>query len=111
MNRLSTPEVGSLVRFYWPVALRQILACQKKRMRQLYRHLIRLGISEKSASNACFVMRSPWALSASKAMHKAYSNAWFAERIELLHARWLKLSPVATESVYKQLLLFEVISM
>lgn len=87
--------------------LRQILACQKKRPRHLYRHLIRLGISEKSAANACFVMRSPWARSASKAMHKAYSNAWFAERIELLHIRWLKLYPPETGSVCKQLLLFE----
>ena len=69
--------------------------------------LIRLGIPEKSAANACFVMRSPWARSASKALHKAYSNAWFTERIELLHARWLNLYPPETGSVCKQLLLFD----
>ena len=27
MNRLSTPEVGSLVRFYWPVALEALTTC------------------------------------------------------------------------------------
>lgn len=87
--------------------LRQILACQKKRPRHLYRHLLRLGISEQSAAKACYQVRSPWKRSASMAMHKAYSNAWFTEQIELLHVRWLAIHTPPPEPVSKQLLLFE----
>lgn len=55
--------------------LRQILACQRKRPRYLYRHLLRLGVSEKQAAKACYDLRSPWARSANWALHKAYGNA------------------------------------
>jgi hypothetical protein len=87
--------------------LRQILAHQKKRPRHLYRHLTSRGVSDKSAAKACYHIRSPWKRSASMAMHKAYSNAWFAERMELLHERWLKLQPPPPKPVSKQRLLFE----
>ena len=87
--------------------LRQILACQKKRPRHLYRHLLRRGISEASAAKACYHIRSPWKRSASMALHKAYSNAWFTEQIELLHVRWLAIHPPPPEPVSKQLLLFD----
>jgi group II intron reverse transcriptase/maturase len=87
--------------------LRQILASQKKRPRHLYRHLLNLGVAAKSAANACYHMRSPWKRSASHALHRAYSNAWFSERIELLHVRWLLFQTPPPESVSKQRLLFE----
>jgi RNA-directed DNA polymerase len=86
--------------------LRQILACQRKRPRYLYRHLLRLGVSDKQAAKACYDLRSPWARSASWALHKAYGNAWFAEQLQPMYPRWLEYHPPKV-SVFKQLLLFD----
>ena len=83
--------------------LRAILVRQKKRRRHLYRHLLRRGISHRMASKSAYGIRGHWARSASFGIQKAYSNAWFAERLVSLRVRW---QDFRTEGAMKQLELF-----
>jgi RNA-directed DNA polymerase len=73
--------------------LRALLARQKKRPRHLYRHLLRRGISRRMAWKTAYGIRGHWKRSASFGMHKAYSNAWFAERLMSLRDRWQSFHP------------------
>lgn len=84
--------------------LRAIILRQKKRPRHLFRHLLRRGVSRGQAWKTAYGIRGHWKRSASFGMHKAYSNAWFAERLVSLRQRWEDLQP--TPSAPKQLLLF-----
>ena len=83
--------------------LRAIKIRQRKRPRHLLRHLVRRGASVGMARKAVYKIRGHWKRSASFGVHKAYPNAWFAERLVSLYGRWHELSqPRAPE----QLLLF-----
>ena len=83
--------------------LRALLVRQKKRPRHLYRHLLRRGISRGLAWKSAYGIRGHWKRSSSFGIHKAYGNAWFAERLVSLRARWHDFHPVGAT---KQLKLF-----
>jgi len=83
--------------------LRAILVRQKKRPRHLYRHLLRRGISGGMAWKSAYGIRGHWKRSSSFGIHKAYGNAWFAERLVSLRTRWHDFHPVGAT---KQLELF-----
>jgi len=83
--------------------LRALLVRQKKRPRHLYRHLLRRGISRGMAWKSAYGIRGHWKRSASFGLHKAYSNAWFAERLVSLRVRWQDFHPTGA---MKQLVLF-----
>jgi group II intron reverse transcriptase/maturase len=68
--------------------IRAIVIRQKKRDRSLYRHLRSRGVSSGAAAKAAFSYRGIWARSNSFGLTKAYSNAWFAERLVSLWAEW-----------------------
>jgi len=68
--------------------LRALLARQKKRPRHLFRHLLRRGVSRSQAYKSAYVIRGHWDRSRSYGMHRAYSNAWFAERLVDLRSLW-----------------------
>jgi RNA-directed DNA polymerase len=82
--------------------LRALLVRQKKRQRHLYRHLLRhllrLGISRGMAWKSAYGIRGHWKRSASFGLHKAYSNAWFAERLVSLRVRWQDFHPTGYET-------------
>ena len=83
--------------------LRALLVRQKKRPRHLYRHLLRRGISRGLAWKSAYEIRGHWKRSSSFGIHKAYGNAWFAERLVSLRTRWHDFHPVGAA---KQLKLF-----
>ena len=83
--------------------LRALVVRQKKRPRHLYRHLLRRGISRGMAWKSAYGIRGHWKRSASFGIHKAYGNAWFAERLVSLRVRWQEFHPVRAT---KQLELF-----
>lgn len=68
--------------------LRALLARQKKRPRHLFRHLQRRGVSRSQAYKSAYVIRGHWDRSRSFGMHRAYSNAWFSERLVALGSLW-----------------------
>jgi len=84
--------------------LRAILVRQKKRPRHLFRHLLGRGVSRKQAWKTAYGLRGNWKRSVSYGIHKAYSNAWFAERLVSLRDRWQQIQPAPQAS--KQLTLF-----
>lgn len=73
--------------------LRAIKIRQRKRPRHLFRHLLRRGVSVGMAHKAVYKIRGHWKRSASFGVHKAYPNAWFAERLVSLYRRWNELNP------------------
>lgn len=83
--------------------LRMILIRQRKRPRHLFRHLKRLGASVGTARKAVYEIRGIWKRSASFAVHQAYGNAWFSERLVNLQVRYAELN---APRVCEQLLLF-----
>ncbi len=83
--------------------LRAIQIRQRKRPRHLFRHLLRRGVSAGMARKAVYEIQGHWKRSASFGVHKAYPNAWFAERLVNLYRRWHELNPARAS---KQLLLF-----
>ncbi len=83
--------------------LRALLVRQKKRPRHLYRHLLRRGISRGMAWKSAYGIRGHWKRSSSFGIHKAYGNAWFADRLVNLRVRWHDFHPVGAT---KQLELF-----
>ena len=83
--------------------LRALLVRQKKRPRHLYRHLLRRGISRGMAWKSAYGIRGHWKRSASFGLHRAYPNAWFAERLVSLRTRWHDFHPARAT---KQLTLF-----
>jgi RNA-directed DNA polymerase len=89
--------------------LRAIIVRQKKRPRHLLRHLLSRGVPLGLASKAAFSRCGIWPRSAMFGIHKAYPNAWFAERLVLLKTTWHKLNQPRRVSG-QQLLLFDLTS-
>ncbi len=56
--------------------LRMRIVCQQKKPRNLIRHLVSRGVSEKTARKAAFA-GGKWVRSCTPGMHKAYPNRWF----------------------------------
>lgn len=86
--------------------IRALILRQKKRSRHLYRHLLSRGVPGGLAAKTAFHRRGIWHRSASFGIHKAYPNAWFAERLMSLQNEWQRLHPPERVS-YQQPLLFE----
>ncbi len=86
--------------------LRALIIRQKKHPRHLYRHLLARGVPGGLAAKTAFDRRGIWRRSASFGIHKAYSNAWFADRLVSLKEEWQRLHPPEQVS-YQQRLLFE----
>ncbi len=86
--------------------LRAIIIRQKKRPRYLFRHLLARGVPVGPASKAAFSRCGPWRRSAMFGMHKAYPNAWFAQRLVSLKETWQKRNRPKRVLV-EQLTLFE----
>jgi len=57
--------------------LRSRLVDQQKSKRNLFRKLLKRGVSRKQAANAVFSNHQRWALSNTFAVTKAYPNRWF----------------------------------
>jgi len=74
--------------------LRAIVVHQRKRNRFLYRHLLRRGVAKATARNTAFSRKKDWAKSDMRGMHRAYPNAWFAERLVSLWELWRRRHPI-----------------
>jgi siroheme synthase (precorrin-2 oxidase/ferrochelatase) len=57
--------------------LRARFVDQQKRRRHLFRKLVKRGISREMAAKTVFTNKGRWALSWTKALHRAYPNRWF----------------------------------
>jgi hypothetical protein len=57
--------------------LRSRLVYQQKRKKPLYHSLVKRGVPRKQAANAVFSNNRRWALSAIRAVTRAYPNSWF----------------------------------
>lgn len=78
--------------------IRAIVIRQKKRGRNLHRHLRSRGVSGGAATKAAWSHRGVWARSNSFGLTKAYPNAWFAEHLVSLWATWQERNAPATAS-------------
>jgi group II intron reverse transcriptase/maturase len=74
--------------------LRAIVVHQRKRARFLYRHLLRRGVAKATAGNTAFSRKKDWAKSDMRGLHRAYPNAWFAERLVSLWVLWRQRHPI-----------------
>jgi group II intron reverse transcriptase/maturase len=74
--------------------LRAIVVHQRKRSRFLYRHLLRRGVAKATARNTAFSRKKDWAKSHMNGLHRAYPNAWFAERLVSLWGLWRHRHPI-----------------
>jgi group II intron reverse transcriptase/maturase len=74
--------------------LRALIICQKKRPRFLYRDLKARGVSKTSAAKTAYCQRGTWAKSRMSGMHRAYPNAWFADRLVCLWELWRSQHPL-----------------
>lgn len=63
--------------------LRSRIISQQKRRRHLYRTLVKRGAKRRSAAKAAYSNNKRWAMSNSGAMHKAYPNKWFTNKLGL----------------------------
>ena len=70
-----------------------IVIHQRKRPRYLYRHLKRRGVSKRTAAATAWSRQGIWAKSNMRGMHRAYPNAWFAERLISLWETWKRRHP------------------
>jgi group II intron reverse transcriptase/maturase len=59
--------------------LRARIVDQQKRRRHLYKKLVKRGVSRGHAAKTAQSNRGKWALSWTKALHKAYPNRWFTD--------------------------------
>lgn len=59
--------------------LRARIVDQQKRRRHLYKKLIKRGVPRDHAAKTVQSNRGRWALSWTKALHKAYPNRWFTD--------------------------------
>ena len=57
--------------------LRSRLVYQQKRKKPLYHSLVKRGVPRKQTANAIFSNNRRWALSAVRAVTRAYPNSWF----------------------------------
>ena len=60
--------------------LRSRLVDQQKSKRNLFKKLVSRGVSRGLAAKQVFSNRRRWALSHTRAVEKAYSNSWFADK-------------------------------
>ena len=78
--------------------LRSRLVYQQKRKKPLYHSLVKQGVPRKQAANAVFSNNSRWALSAERAVTRAYPNSWFINlkgqkvRSDQKMAHWFEVS-------------------
>jgi group II intron reverse transcriptase/maturase len=78
--------------------LRSRLVYQQKRKKPLYHSLVKRGVPRKQAANAVFSNNRRWALSAVRAVTRAYPNSWFINlkgqeiRSDRNMAHWLDVS-------------------
>jgi RNA-directed DNA polymerase len=78
--------------------LRSRLVYQQKRKEPLYQSLVKRGVPRKQAANAVFSNNRRWALSAVRAVTRAYPNSWFINlkgqeiRSDRKMAHWLDVS-------------------
>ena len=78
--------------------LRSRLVYQQKRKKPLYHSLVKRGVPRKQAANAAFSNNRRWALSAVRAVTRAYPNSWFINlkgqeiRSDRNMAHWLDVS-------------------
>jgi RNA-directed DNA polymerase len=86
--------------------MRALIIRQQKRPRHLYRHLLARGVSRRMAAHTAFPRRGIWHRRIRFGMHRAYPNAWFADRLLSLKDEWQRLHAPAQVS-FQQLLLFE----
>ena len=86
--------------------LRALIIRQRKRDRHFYRHLLSRGVSPRLATKSAFKPVGIWRRSVSNGIHRAYPNAWFAERLGTLVSHWHSLNPSRRVSL-KQRCLFE----
>jgi group II intron reverse transcriptase/maturase len=73
--------------------LRTIIVHQRKRPRFLFRHLKRCGVSKGAAAMTAWSRQGKWAKGNMRGMHRAYPNAWFAERLVSVWEQWRKRHP------------------
>jgi group II intron reverse transcriptase/maturase len=73
--------------------LRTIIVHQRKRPRFLFRHLKRCGVSKGTAAMTAWSRQGIWAKGNMRGMHRAYPNAWFAERLVSVWDTWQKRHP------------------
>jgi hypothetical protein len=85
--------------------LRAIIVKHKKRSRHLYRHLRACGVEHGAAIRCAYRTRGVWPRSISNAMHRAYPNAWFEERVCTLWPEWQRQHPDPVVASDGQLLL------
>jgi len=94
--RLCTPEAVQglgVIDAHVRRRVRAIVVRQKKRPRFLFRHLKAKGVSVKAAAGCAYCGKGAWVKSNLGAMTRAYSPAWFAERMASLKALWHDLHP------------------
>jgi len=74
-----TQYPAQLVKIEAPIRrrLRSRIVDQQKSRRNLYRKLMKRGVSRKQAANTVFTNNKRWALSHSFALARAYPNHWF----------------------------------
>jgi len=85
--------------------LRAIIVKHKKRARHLYRHLRACGVERGAAIRCAYRTGGIWPRSISNAMHRAYPNAWFEERVYTLWTEWRRQHPEPVVALDGQLLL------
>jgi group II intron reverse transcriptase/maturase len=85
--------------------LRAIVVKQKKRSRYLYRHLMACGVERGTAIHCAYRTHGVWPRSITNAMHRAYPNAWFEERVYTLWLEWQRQHPEPVVTSDGQLLL------
>jgi len=61
--------------------LRSRIVDQQKSRRNLYRKLMKRGVSRKQAANAVFTNNKRWPLSPSRALERACPNRWFIQEM------------------------------
>ena len=86
--------------------LRALIIRQKRRPRHLHRHLKARGVRGAVAARCAFSQRGTWFRSFTPAMHQAYPNAWFEERVYTLWSEWQRKHPEPFTASDGQLLLF-----
>ena len=73
--------------------LRTIIVRQRKRPRFLFRHLKRRGVAVGLAATTAWSRKGLWAKGNMRGLHRAYPNAWFAERLVSVLDLWRKRHP------------------
>jgi RNA-directed DNA polymerase len=73
--------------------LRTIVVRQRKRPRFLFRHLKRRGVAVGSAAMTAWSRKGIWAKGNMRGLHRAYPNAWFAERLVSVWDLWQQRHP------------------